>query len=68
MAEEPAILYHYTSFDAFQKIIESEVVRATHYSELNDIGEIQMGRRIVETSLETCGKGISTETMAYLRS
>ena len=51
MGDVPAVLYHYTSFDAFRKIMESGIVRATHYSELNDTSEIKMGQKILERSL-----------------
>lgn len=51
MDDVPEVLYHYTSFDAFRKIMESEIVRATHYSELNDTSEIIMAQEILARSL-----------------
>jgi hypothetical protein len=39
----PDILYHYTSIEAFQSIIESKKMRATRYDQMNDTGELQLG-------------------------
>ena len=45
----PNILYHYTSIEAFKKIIESGKIHATRYDQMNDESEIQIG---VEKLLE----------------
>lgn len=68
MGDVPAILYHYTSFDAFRNIMESEIIRAIHYSELSDWREIEMGRKMVECSLRTHASGIRRDTMRLLKS
>jgi hypothetical protein len=52
MGEVPATLYHYTSFDAFRRIMETEIVRGTHYSEFDDWSEVEMGLKMVQRSLE----------------
>lgn len=41
---EPPILYHYTSVEAFNGIISTGRIRATHYRQLaGDTQEIQFG-------------------------
>ncbi len=45
----PNILYHYTSIEAFKKIIESRKIHATRYDQMNDESEIRIG---VERLLE----------------
>lgn len=65
MSETP-VLYHYTSFEAFRKIMESERPRATHYSELNDWSELERGRELVLASLRAHAATIPRDTMALL--
>jgi len=47
MAEEckptTDILYHYTSIEAFRKIVESQKIRATRYDQMNDASEVKLG-------------------------
>lgn len=47
MAEEckstTDILYHYTSIEAFRKIVESQKIRATRYDQMNDTSEVKLG-------------------------
>ena len=43
--DSPDILYHYTSLDAFRKIVETKTIRATHYQQLNDQSELEIARR-----------------------
>lgn len=66
MDDVPAILYHYTSFDVFRKIMESERVRATHYSELNDTSEIVMAQEILARSLEAYNSSTHPDTIPFL--
>ncbi|HEV7922376.1 MAG TPA: DUF2971 domain-containing protein [Thermoanaerobaculia bacterium] len=44
----PHLLYHYTTAAGLLGIIESQSVRATNYSFLNDSSEIKYGRALVE--------------------
>ena len=37
------ILYHYTSIEAFRKIVESQKIRATRYDQMNDTSEVKLG-------------------------
>lgn len=39
----PNVLYHYTSIEAFQSIIESKKMRATRYDQMNDKRELRTG-------------------------
>ena len=66
MSAAPEVLYHYTSFDAFKKLMESEILRATHYSELNDWSEIKMGLNVVKSSLKKYQTDTPAETMEFL--
>jgi len=43
------ICFHYTSLNAFWKIIESEVFRATHVRFSNDMEEYQLGEKFVKS-------------------
>jgi hypothetical protein len=46
----PTTLYHYTSIDVFQSIIETQTLRATRYDKLNDWSELRLGTdRLLET-------------------
>ena len=55
-SEEQQLLYHYTSFDAFEKIIRSQVLRATEYRFTNDDNEafeaLKPIRRVLRPILE----------------
>ena len=66
MNNVPEILYHYTSFDAFKKIMESETIRATHYSELNDWSEVQMGQKMLESNLKSDNSHTHPDTIPLL--
>lgn len=66
MDDPPGILYHYTSFEAFGKIMESQMVRATHYSELDDPSEVTIGAEILERSLKARSKSSGSRVMKHL--
>ena len=40
---KPDILYHYTSIDAFRNIMESKIMHATRYDQMNDFSEVRLG-------------------------
>jgi hypothetical protein len=39
----PPTLYHYTCLATLQKIIESRIIRATHYASFEDKDELKLG-------------------------
>ena len=41
--DNPDILYHYTSIEAFKSIIDSKKMRATRYDQMNDYSEVKLG-------------------------
>lgn len=50
----PDVLYHYTTLDSLKKILDasSTVLRATHYSQMNDWKEIEIGYEILYDKLQ----------------
>lgn len=50
-APKPDILFHYTNIESFKKIIESGVIRATRYDQLNDHGEVQLGVNLLRDAV-----------------
>jgi hypothetical protein len=50
--EQAGILYHYTSFGNFKNIMQSGIIRATHYTELNDWTEVEFGLNKLETAFK----------------
>jgi hypothetical protein len=49
MSEQPRLLYHYTSIDAFRSIVDSGKMRATRFDQMNDESELQIGlKRLLE--------------------
>lgn len=57
MTEEPEgvpeILYHYTSIEAFKRILESGTIRATRYDQMNDLSEVQLGVELLLRAVRT---------------
>lgn len=69
--KKPTILYHYTSFDVFRKIMEGKppMMRATHYSEMNDLTELERGLELVTAIVEDYDfANAHSNTKKYLRS
>ncbi len=66
MSNVQKMLYHYTTFHAFRKIMESQTLRATHCSELNDWSEVRMGVSVVLRSLQANASVIQQDTMKVL--
>lgn len=57
----PTTIYHYTSLEAFEKIIETGRIRATHYSHFGDKKELQLGVQLLldtlkRHSIESCDR------------
>ena len=55
-------LYHYTSTDGLKSIIENKTIRFSDYRFLNDIDELEYGKKVFEQVLEE----LKTETPTYL--
>ncbi len=49
------LLYHYTSLEAFKKIVESNSIRLTHISFLNDGNEMRHGKSLIKSILQSRG-------------
>lgn len=56
------ILYHYTSADGLKSIIENKTIRFSDYRFLNDIDELEYGKKIFRQVLEE----LKSETPTYL--
>ncbi|MDQ3563310.1 MAG: DUF2971 domain-containing protein [Pseudomonadota bacterium] len=54
-AEKVDLIYHYTTVDALQKIIESQSLWLTDYAYLNDSSEVQHGLQIAHEALRDFG-------------
>ena len=48
----PDVLYHYTTIETFEKILDKKTLRGTHYSQLNDRKEVEIGIQKLKESLE----------------
>lgn len=48
----PELLYHYTKIDTLKEILKSMTLLGSHYSQLNDWEEINIGIEIVESKLK----------------
>lgn len=55
-------LYHYTSVDGLKSIIENRTLRFSDYRFLNDIDELEYGKKVFKQVLEE----LKTETPTYL--
>ena len=55
-------LYHYTSADGLKSIIENKTIRFSDYRFLNDIDELEYGKKVFKQVLEE----LKTETPTYL--
>ena len=55
------ILYHYTKIDTLRKILETKKLRGTHYSQLNDWKEIQIGIELLTQALNLWRNSITPD-------
>src|ERR1700678_2550649 len=51
--DEPEVLYHYTSLESAQKILETRTLRASRVYHLNDASEVEYGADIVSECLDS---------------
>ncbi len=49
--DERLKIYHYTNLEACESILKSNILRATHYTHLNDTTELVFSRHFLEESL-----------------
>jgi hypothetical protein len=61
--DDPKVLYHYTSVDAFKSIMQSQKMRATRYDQMNDHGELSFGICQLLSSMEL--RTVSNEDSDY---
>ena len=52
----PQTIYHYTLLDSFRKIVESSSFRASHYSQMNDWKEIEIGIECLKEQFNAFGE------------
>jgi Protein of unknown function (DUF2971) len=66
-ANEPEVVYHYTTMDTMMKIAESESIWATSISYLNDVSEGDHFRRLIRQRVPTYIRDHPSEDLSILK-